>query len=177
MNPRYETLLVFCVLVGVLLVASLIAFVLKQIVAHGEPHPTIDNLTARINSWWVMIAAVGGALAFGRKGVIILFALVSFAALREFITLTYTRRGDHDALALCFFVVLPVQYWLVWVDWYGLYSIFIPVYVFLVLSIVAALAQDSTRFLERTAKVQWGVMICIFCMQQRSNTKVNCICW
>lgn len=164
MRAGHETLLIFGGLLGVLLVASSIAFALKRFVAHGEQHPTIDNLTARINSWWIMIAAAGAALAFGRTGVILLFGFASFAALREFITLTYTRRGDHDALALCFFVVLPAQYWLVWTDWYGLYSVFIPVYVFLILPIASATTQDSIRFLERTAKVQWGVMICVFCI-------------
>jgi phosphatidate cytidylyltransferase len=68
------------------------------------------------------------------------------------------------ALALCFFVILPAQYWLVWIGWYGLYTIFIPIYAFLILPIASAMAQDATRFLERTAKVQWGLMICVFCI-------------
>ena len=88
----------------------------------------------------------------------------SFAALREFITLTPTRRGDHVALAVAFFVVLPLQYWLIWIDWYGLYSIFIPVYVFLLLPIVAALRGDTTDFIGRIAEVQWGLMISVFCV-------------
>ena len=84
------------------------------------------------------------AIAFlaGRTGVVLLFALCSFAALREFMTLTRTARADHWALSRRFFVVLPVQYWLVWTDWYGLYSIFIPVYVFLFLPILAALRGE-----------------------------------
>ena len=67
---------------------------------------------------------------------ILLFAFISFFALREFLTLTYTRSGDYLALAAAFFIVLPVQYVLVYIDWYGLYSIFIPVYVFLLLPIL-----------------------------------------
>ncbi len=80
-----------------------------------------------------MVALIGLAFVFGKAGVIVLFALLSFAALREFITLAPTRRGDHMALAVAFFVVLPLQYYLIWIDWYGLYSVFIPVYVFLLL--------------------------------------------
>ena len=72
---------------------------------------------------------------------IVLFAFASFTALREFMTLTPTRRGDHLALAVAFFVVLPLQYYLIWIEWYGLYSIFIPVYAFLLLPIVAASAR------------------------------------
>src|SRR5205823_12909933 len=84
--------------------------------------------------------------------------------LREFMSPTYPRRGDHDALATSFFIVLPLQYWFVWSGWYGLYSIFIPVYAFLVLPILSALSGDTMRFLERAAKVQWGLMVCVFCI-------------
>jgi phosphatidate cytidylyltransferase len=101
---------------------------------------------------------------FGKGGVILLFAFASFAALREFMTLTPTRRGDHWALAATFFVGLPLQYYLVYIDWYGLYTVFIPVYGFLLLPIIAALNGDTTRFLERIAFVQWGLMICVFCV-------------
>jgi phosphatidate cytidylyltransferase len=104
------------------------------------------------------------AFAFGNTGVIILFSLVSIAALREFVTLMATRRGDHSALAVAFFVVLPLQYYLVAIGWYGLFSIFIPVYVFLLLPIIAAIRADTVRYMERIAEVQWGVMICVFCI-------------
>ena len=111
-----------------------------------------------------MVLLIGVAFAFGKAGVIILSGFASFAALREFITLTPTRRGDHIALAGAFFVVLPLQYWLIWIDWYGLYAIFIPVYVFLFLPIVAALRGDTTDFIRRIAEVQWGLMISVFCV-------------
>ena len=151
--------------VGVtLVIASVVAFALKHRLAHGQPHAVIDNLNARIKAWWVMVLVIGLAFVFGRAGVMLLFFFASFAALREFITLTYTRRADHEALATSFYLILPMQYFLVWIEWYGLYAIFIPVYAFLLLPILAVLAGDTTRFLERTAKVQWGLMICVFCL-------------
>jgi phosphatidate cytidylyltransferase len=96
--------------------------------------------------------------------VVLLFALCSFAALREFMTLTRTGRADHWAVVAAFFVVLPVQYWLVWTDWYGLYSIFIPVYAFLLLPILAALRGETKGFLDRVAETQWALMIAVFCV-------------
>ena len=75
-----------------------------------------------------------------------------------------TRRSDHQALATSFYIILPLQYLLVWNERYGLYSIFIPVYAFLLLPIVSVLAGDTKRFLERNAKVQWGLMICVYCL-------------
>lgn len=150
------TLQLFGGVAGVLILASAIGALLKWRVAHGQPHPVIDNLNARVNAWWVMVAVIGLAFAFGKGGVIVLFYLISFYALREFISLAYTRRGDHAAIALAFFIALPGQYFLIWIDWYGLYSIFIPVYAFLVLPILAAVGGDTQRFLERTSKIQWG---------------------
>ena len=158
------TLTLFGGVAGVLLLASAISATLKRAVAHGQPHPVIDNLTQRVNAWWVMVAAIGAAFAFGHAGVMGLFAFISFYALREFITLLYTRRADHAAIAAAFFLVLPLQYVFVWTGWYGMFSIFVPVYAFLVLPILAALGGDTQRFLERTSKVQWGLMISVYCI-------------
>ena len=154
----------FAGVAGVLILASTIGALLKWRVARGAPHGVIDNLNARVNAWWVMVAVIGLAFALGKAGVVLLFFLISFYALREFITLAYTRRGDHYAIAAAFYICLPMQYLLVWIEWYGLYSIFIPVYAFLLLPILSALGSDTKRFLERTAKVQWGLMISVFCI-------------
>ncbi len=159
-----DTMLLFAGIGSVLVVASSIAALLKWRVAAGQPHSVIDNLVSRINAWWVMVIAIGIAFIFGKRGVHVLFFLISFYALREFLSLAYTRRSDHNAMAAAFFIALPLQYFLIWIEWYGLYSIFIPVYAFLVLPILSALAADTKRFLERTAKVQWGLMICVYCI-------------
>lgn len=148
----------------VLLVASSIAWLLRWRVAKGQPHAVIDNLVARINAWWVMVGAIATSFVFGKLGVVVLFFFISFYALREYLTLSYSRRGDHGAMAACFFIALPVQYYLVAIEYYGLYSIFIPVYAFLLLPILSAFSQDTKRFLERSAKIQWGLMMCVFCV-------------
>ena len=157
-----HTLLLFAGIGALLLIASLVGFLLKR--RTREPSPTIDNLNARIAAWWVMVLVIGGAFLLGHVAVILLFALVSFYALREFITLTPTRQSDYWPLLAAFYVVLPVQYLLIGYSWYGLFSIFIPVYVFLLLPILASLGGDTTRFLERASKVQWGLMIAVFCI-------------
>jgi phosphatidate cytidylyltransferase len=156
-----QTLALFGGVAGLLLAASLLGYGLQR--RYGAS-PTIENLNSRIKAWWVMVGLIGLAFAFGKAGVIVLFALVSIAALREFVTLMATRRGDHIALAVAFFLVLPLQYYLVWIEWYGLFAIFIPVYVFLLLPIIAAIRADTVRYMERIAAVQWGVMVCVFCV-------------
>jgi phosphatidate cytidylyltransferase len=164
MTAAQQTLTLFAGVVAVLVVASIVGYVLHRRLAADAPNPTIDNLNARIKAWWWMVGLIGLGFALGKAGVIVLFALASLAALREFITLTPTRRGDHSALAVAFFVVLPLQYYLVWIDWYGLYSVFIPVYVFLLLAAIAAMREDTTDFMSRVAETQWGLMISVFAL-------------
>ncbi|MCY4125884.1 MAG: phosphatidate cytidylyltransferase, partial [Pseudomonas sp.] len=118
-----NTLALFAGIGALLLLASVIGRVLKWRAGPG-PHAVIDNLNARINAWWVMVLVIGIAFVFGKYGVIVLFYGVSFYALREFMTLTPTRRSDYPALAAAFYIALPVQYVLIAMDWYGLFSIF-----------------------------------------------------
>jgi phosphatidate cytidylyltransferase len=162
MTAPQQTIALFAGVAAVLIVASVVGYLLDRRFATAGSNPAIDNLNSRIRAWWVMVAMLGIAFAFGKPGVTVLFALASLAALREFITLTPTRRGDHMALAVAFFVVLPLQYYLVWIDWYGLFSVFIPVYVFMLLATLAALRQDTTNFMARVAETQWGLMISVF---------------
>ncbi|MGV2099785.1 MULTISPECIES: phosphatidate cytidylyltransferase [unclassified Rhizobium] len=148
---------------GILIVASAVGYVLQKKFSPDGANSAIENLNARIKAWWIMVIFIGIAFLAGRAGVIILFAFCSFAALREFITLTNTKRADHWALASAFFVVLPIQYYLLWAEEYGIYSIFVPVYAFLLMPIVSVLRGDTERFLIRIAEVQWALMICVFC--------------
>jgi phosphatidate cytidylyltransferase len=164
MTPTQVTYSLFVGIGAVLVVASIVGWSLKTAMAKGMPHATIDNLNARIKAWWVMVLVIGLAFVFGRPGVTLLFAMISFFALREFLTLTYTRSADYLALAAAFFVVLPLQYALVYASWYGFYTIFVPVYVFLLLPILEVLAGDTKRFLERTSKIQWGLLVCVYCI-------------
>jgi phosphatidate cytidylyltransferase len=123
---------------------------------------SIANLNARIFSWWVMCAVVLGSLLLGPVGAILLFAVLSVGALRELFTLAPPGRGDHRVLLLVFFVAVPLQYGLVAARWYGLFAILIPVYGLLCVSAAAALAGDTVRFLERIARIQWGLMVCVY---------------
>ncbi len=158
-----EAVLLFAGLVGVLLTASLVTAVLRW--RSADPaSPTLVNLDQRIQAWWVMVALVAIAFIFGKDGMTVLFALISFAALREFVTLTHTRRSDHWVLLAMFSVIIPIQYWLVWTAWYGLFTIFIPVYCFLLMPAVTALQGDTERFLERVSAQQWAVMLSVYCI-------------
>jgi len=147
-----------------LMVATLIGRMLLRTASTASSRATMVNLDARIKSWWVMTAVFAAAVLTGRLGAVILFAVVSFLALREFVTLTPTRRGDHRALFYGFFIGIPLQYYLVAINWYGFFSVLIPVYAFLFIPTRSVLSGDTEHFLGRIAEIQWGLMVCVYCV-------------
>lgn len=149
---------------GLLILASAIGFVLARSVKSEAGRDTVRNLNARIKAWWAMVAVFALAFAFGMAVTLVLFALVSFYCLREFISLTPTRPSDHRALAFAFYVFLPLQYWLIWTQWLTMLTIAIPVYAFLLLPVLAVAKGETHEFLLRTAKIQWGLMLTVFCI-------------
>jgi phosphatidate cytidylyltransferase len=160
MTAQEKLIAVFGGVVGLLALATIVGWLLRR---RGES-AVVDNLVARVNAWWAMVAVLAVCFGLGPLANLVVFALISFFALREFITLTPTRPGDHLPLAVAFYVLVPLQYWLIWDQWYGLFAIFIPVYAFLALPALAVFAGDTTDFLERTTKIQWGVMITVYCI-------------
>lgn len=149
---------------ALLVLASLAGWWLDRKLSDESGRALVENLTARVRAWWVMVAIFAVAFLLGKQATILLFALTSWFALREFLTLTPTHPGDHKALSVAFFVLLPVQYWLIGIEWYALFSIFIPVYGFLLMPSLSALTQDTGDFLARSAKIQWGVMVTVYCL-------------
>ncbi len=156
-----ETELLLGGVVGVLVIATVVSTILK---ARFGPTPVIVNLRQRTWTWWGMSLVFALAALLGTTGATVLFGLISFGALREFITLTPTRRADHRALFWVFFVLTPLHYVFVGTGDYGMFSILIPVYVFLFLPARMVFSGDTKCFLERAAKMQWGLMICVYCL-------------
>lgn len=124
----------------------------------------IARLNERIRGAWGVVALFAIAFALGGWAVLLIFAVASFLALREFMALTPIRASDYWALIVAFYLAIPVQYLLIAGGWYGWYAVFIPVYLFLALPPIMALKQDTERYLDRVAKVQWGLMICVYCV-------------
>lgn len=150
------------------LVAGILSFLgaatlISRLVAiRAGDTPTMVNLRDRIHAWWVLVGLGLPMLALGKGVTIVMFAVLSFLTLREFISLTPTRQGDRIVLFGAFFVAVPFQYALVAIGWYGLFSILIPVYGFFAMAALSTFAQDTQHFLERNAKIQWAVMVCVY---------------
>lgn len=149
---------------GLLLVASLIGWVLDRKHKHSPKHDVIVNLNQRIRAWWVMVLILCLCFWMGKGVTLVFYALLSFWALKEFLTLTPTRRGDYWPMVLCFYVLIPLQYFLIGIEWYGLFSILLPVYGFLLLPALSALHGETEHFLERCAKIQFGLLLTVYCI-------------
>jgi len=167
--PPQQIGVLFVVVFGLLLLAGLVLF-LRSMREFDDPQRAqhhrddIDNLNRLLKTSWLLIFVFWLAWLAGDVARLVLFALGSFFALREFLTLSPTRHSDHRSLVLAFFVVLPLQYGLVGTAQVNLFTVFIPVYVFVAIPVASALTGDATHFLERNAKLQWGIMVCIYGM-------------
>ena len=156
--------LLFIGLFGVLLLITFVAFSSTLRERSTEQHDAHERFKRDLRAVWAGAVLFWVAWASGAVGATLLFGVLSFVALREFITLTHTRRADHRSLLLAFFVVLPLQFMMAGGRRFDLFTVFIPVYVFLAIPVVSALGNDAHRFLERTAKIQWGIMVCVYGM-------------
>ncbi|HEY0956163.1 MAG TPA: phosphatidate cytidylyltransferase [Roseateles sp.] len=167
LSASEQVALLFVVLFGFLMLLTLGLFLNSLRERDDEDARRQSELTwARVRRD-LRAAWIGGSMFWvawisGPLGATLLFALFSFLALREFITLVHTQRSDHRTLIVAFFVLLPVQYMICGTRFFDLFTVFLPVYGFLVLPIVSALADDPRRYLERNAKIQWGVMVCVY---------------
>ena len=154
----------YCGVLSLLVVSTLIGQALKARRSTDASRSTIDNLNARIRAWWKMAAIFAVAVAFGPIGALVLFGLISFLAMREYMTLVPTRRGDHLTLFWSFFVIMPLQYCLIGIQWYGFFAIMIPVFAFAFVPTSIAIEGDTEHFLERAAKIQFGITVCAYCL-------------
>ena len=171
-----RTYVLLAVILVTLSIGSIVGLILSRREKVGIESALVHRFNHKLRVWWMMMVIFAFGFLFHRIGVVVLFGFVSFWALREFITMTPTRRGDHRTLFWVFFVFTPLQYILIGLgsnppsflggsmglDYYDFYSIMIPVYASLFIPARAAIAGDYKRFLERSAKIQWGLLICVY---------------
>ena len=155
--------LLAAVVVALLATATAVGQIVQRQPQLGLNAAALTTFNRRVRVWWIFYALLLVAF-FSPALTVAIFGLMSFEALREFITLTPTRRADHRALFWTLIFFTPMQYIFVAYNYYELYSIFIPVYAFLFIPARVALAGDYKRFLERVAKIQSGLLICVYCL-------------
>lgn len=130
----------------------------------------VERFRHRLRGWWILFTTLAVAPLIGLAATMVLFMLVGFWALREFITLIPTRPSDHRSLFWIFFVLMPLQFVLVsrasffGIESYSIFSIFLPAVMFLLVPAQIAMADDPKRYFERVAKILMGLFICVYCL-------------
>lgn len=139
------------IIVSLLLLAEiLIRFFFKSI-----------DLRQRLNTWWGLSAVLLTTILLQGQWVALLWGVISFFALREYVSLIPLRQADRPALWACF-LSIPLQYYWVATQWYGMFIIFIPVYMLLILPILLMTGGQTQGFLHAAGRLHWGLMITVF---------------
>ncbi len=154
--PR-EILMVMAGIFGLLVTASLVNLLLVRL----KPDSDFRELTLRIKSWWIMATLFTLAIVISRNISIAFFAFLSFLALKEYFTLIPTQRAHRHVLFWAY-LSIPVQFFWIYVGWYGMFIIFIPVYMFLLIPFVMILIGENKGFLRTVGTVHWGMMMMVF---------------
>ena len=126
-----------------------------------KPGKDYREMRQRVWSWWVMAALIAGALTAGWQATLVLFAVISFLALREFLSLAPVRREDRLIILLAYLAIIP-SYALLFANRYGIYLVFIPVWAFLIVPFLMACIGQTRAYLTTAATFHWGLMTCVF---------------
>ena len=143
--------------VAVLVVASVIVALLC--VARRDRD--YSELKLRMRSWWWMIGIFFGAILLSPTASVVFLGFVSFLAFKEYLSLIATRRADRRALFWAY-LAIPIHFYWVGIAWYGMFIIFIPVYMFLLLPLRMVIIGETEGFLRAAGTLHWGMMTTVF---------------
>ena len=152
-----ELIIVISLIIGLLVTASLILFLVKKI----SPKTNISELAARTRSWWIMAGMFIGAVFISYNISYFFLAFLSFIAFRELYSVLGFREADRGAL-FWGILAIHIQYYLAYLAWYGAFIIFIPVVKFLVLPLRLVLKGDTHGITKSMALLQWILMLSVF---------------
>ena len=150
-------------LFGILVTASIVLLLLKNRLSEKS----LTELHQRVKSWWVMVAIFVGAMLMSRNVSLIFFAFISFLATKEFFSMIETRRADRRVLFWAY-LAIPIQYYLIAIEWYGLFVLFIPMYMSLFLPMRMILIGETEGFIRSAGTIQWGLMKTVYCLSHNA---------
>lgn len=158
-QPSTNLVFAAVVIFAMLLVASVAVALLQR----AKPEKDFRELQQRVRSWWIICVLFLGAVLLGGAAGLLLFALISYLALKEYFSLIPTRRVDRRVLFWAY-LAIPIQYFWIYIGWYGMFIIFIPVFMFLIVPIRLVSLQETKGFLRAAGMIQWGLMVTVFCL-------------
>jgi phosphatidate cytidylyltransferase len=142
-------------------IALVVASIAWRVLKMRNPERDYRELHLRVRTWWIIVGLFGLAIALNRTASLAFLGFVSFLAFKEYLSLIPTRRADHRVLFLAY-LAIPLQYTWVYQEWYGVFIIFIPVYMFLLLPARMVMIGETSGFLRAVGTLHWGLMTTVF---------------
>lgn len=126
-----------------------------------QPDKDYGAISLRIKTWWGMFAIFCLATLFNPVVSLLSLMVLTFFALQEYFSMIKTRRADRR-LFLWAYLSIPVQFYWIYIEWYGMFIVFIPIYVFLFLPLPRLIGKGTVGFLRSVSSTQWGLMLMVF---------------
>lgn len=163
-NVLYATAGIYALLIA----ASIIVWLMSRDDATGR----YDELKLRMRSWWWMIGAFTLAMLLNRSVAIVFLGFIGFLALKEYLSLIPTRRIDRGVLLFAY-LAIPLQFYWAAIGWYGMFVIFIPVWMFLFFPALMALRGETQGFLRAVGTLSWGLMMTVYTLSHMAMLLVS----
>lgn len=120
-----------------------------------------SEVTHRVRTWWVIVGLFVLALIPSPTSAVWFLAFVSFLALKEFLSMTPTRRADRRVLFYGYIAIIA-QYYFAAIGWYGMFITFVPVMMFVIIPTRMILIGQTDGFLRAAGSLQWALMLTVF---------------
>lgn len=123
--------------------------------------PTLRKVGSLLQFLWTLTAVFLAALFYGRFILILYLAFISFLALKEYLSITPTRRADRRVL---FFAYLGITIQLIFtgLGWYYAFIGFVPIYTLFFLPGLMVIVGETRGFLRALATLSWGMMLTVY---------------
>ncbi len=157
LQDRQNLAIAIGAVLALLVLATGIYLLLKQL----KPTKNLPEIGVCIRSWWIMVIAFSVVLTFSQNLSLVFMSFLSFLALKEYLSITPTRRADRGILFWVYLSV-PLQFYWIWIGWYWMFIIFIPIYVFLFLPMRMVMIGETRGFLKAAGILNWGIMTTVF---------------
>lgn len=147
-------------ILGIYVILSIfsIVTVLKNIFQKGKD---FTNLNLRIKSFWIITPLLTFAVVGNKLSAFILVGLISYLALKEFISMVPTRRADRRVL-LWAYLTIPVQLYFIYTNWLAMFYLFIPLYMFFLIPLRMIMIGETEGFLRAAGTIHWGMMATVY---------------
>lgn len=122
-----------------------------------------ENMWIRLKSFLMIVIFFTVAFSFNKITAFVFLILISYLALKEFLSLIPTRRTDRNVLLWAYWSI-PICYYIIYIKWATLFYLWIPLYVFILISIRMVMSGNVKGFLKNLAVFQYGLMTTVYAL-------------